>query len=100
MRTDKLKAFLWILPFFLLGFLPVGASSPEGGTAVSLPASGGEAGLSAASGPEGLRPGGRSGLSLEEKEIVSRMELLENLELLENMELYEDFFLLVKEDEE
>jgi len=94
MRTVWLKSFRWILPFFLAGFLPVGASSPA-----SSP-EGGEGGTTAPSGetetsrPGGFQPGG------DEREILSRMELLENLELLENMDLFEDFFLVVKEDEE
>lgn len=97
MRSDRLKSFLWVLPFFLIGFQPVGAANPA-----SSP-EGGEGGTAAPSGatevarPRVVPPDQKKG---EEREIIARMELLENLEMLENLDLFEDFFLVVKEDEE
>jgi hypothetical protein len=123
MRADRLKSFLWILPFFLAGFQPVqgegvpsgsypGQSEPSGFLPVwvSSPASspegfqaGGEGGTTAPSGgtevarPRVVPPDRKKG---EEREIIARMELLENLELLKNLDLFEDFFLVVKEGED
>lgn len=93
MRADRLKSFLWVLPFFLIGFQPVGASSPEGGEGVTTAPSG----ATEVARPRVVPPDRKKG---EEREIIARMELLENLEMLENLDLFEDFFLVVKEDEE